>query len=199
MRLLIVEDDPDGRELLAELFKSHAWHVTAVPTTCAALTELRRGGFDVVVSDEDLEGQSGSSMLCQASAEGLLRSVGALMYTAESARLEVPAGVRVLRKPLGITILLDAVRALAGKSPRATSPGAAERPSKPGQLAVYATESPSSQRALRELERGLEAPRSSRHERCAADLDRRVRPRATDEGDARGSLLEVAPPSWQAR
>ncbi len=107
MRLLIVEDDPDGREMLAELFRLHAWDVTAVATTEDGLHALRSGQFQVVISDENLGGESGSTMLRVASAEGLLCRVGALMYTAEPSRLDVPGGVRVLRKPLGICALLD--------------------------------------------------------------------------------------------
>ena len=107
MRLLIVEDDLDGREMLADLFRMHDWVVTAVPSTRAGMTELRSGGFDVIISDENLHGQSGSGMLREASAEGLLTTVGALLYTAEPGQLEVPTGVRVLRKPLAITTLLD--------------------------------------------------------------------------------------------
>ena len=101
MRLLIVEDDPDGRELMAELFRLHDWSVTAVPTTVDALALLRRGGFDVVISDENLEGESGSKMLRAACREGLLASVGVVMYTAEDHKLDLPAGARVLHKPLG--------------------------------------------------------------------------------------------------
>ena len=111
MRLLIVEDDPDGREILADLFRMHAWDVTAVPTTEAAMNELRAGGFEVVMSDEDLEGSSGSSMLCGASEAGLLENVGVLMYTAAEGPLHVPAGARVLHKPLGVEKLVSAVTA----------------------------------------------------------------------------------------
>lgn len=106
MRLLIVEDDPDGRELMAELFRLHEWVVTAVPTIDDALDELRRGGFDVVISDENLEGESGSSMIRVASSEGLLSSVGVVMYTAEDHKLDLPDGTRVLHKPLGTGQLL---------------------------------------------------------------------------------------------
>lgn len=111
MRLLIVEDDRDGREMLTELFRMHAWQVTPVPTTAAAMVELRAGGFDVVISDENLEGASGSAMLREASKLGLLQNVGALMYTAAPGQLELPPGVRVLHKPMGITRLLDEVAA----------------------------------------------------------------------------------------
>ena len=113
MRLLIVEDDPDGREMLSEVFRIRDWTVTAVTTTRAALSELRGGRYDLVISDEDLEGESGSTMLCEASNEGLLRDVGALMYTAEPDRLEVPPGVRVFRKPLRIAALIHAATAMA--------------------------------------------------------------------------------------
>ena len=107
MRLLIVEDDQDGREMLTELFRMNAWQVTPVE----AMVELRAGGFDVVISDEDLAGASGSAMLREASEAGLLRDVGALMYTAEPGDLELPPGVRVLKKPLGIAQLVNEVTA----------------------------------------------------------------------------------------
>jgi DNA-binding response OmpR family regulator len=113
MRLLIIEDDADARESLADLFRMHDWVVTAVPTIPAGMRELRAGGIDVIISDEDLHGESGSRMLREASTEGLLISVGALMYTAEPSMLEVPRGVRVLQKPLAIAVLLDEAKAIA--------------------------------------------------------------------------------------
>jgi DNA-binding response OmpR family regulator len=107
MRLLIVEDDTDGREMLVELFRMHRWDVTPVDTTTAAMTELRKSRFDLVVTDENLSGRSGSSMLREAAAQGLLFDVAVMMYTAELGDLDVPSGVRVLRKPFGIKALLD--------------------------------------------------------------------------------------------
>jgi DNA-binding NtrC family response regulator len=108
--MLIVEDDTDGREILSELFRRHDWRVVAVATTDAALTELRERTFDLVISDEDLDGASGSAMLRTAAVEGLLADVCALMYTSQAEWLEVPDGVRVLHKPLAIGSLVDAVR-----------------------------------------------------------------------------------------
>ncbi len=113
MRLLIVEDDPDGRELLAEIFRLHDWVVTATATRREGLEEIRKSSFDVIISDEDLEGESGSSMLRQAESEGLLSGVGALLYTASMGTFEVPTGVRVLRKPLATRELLDEAAAIA--------------------------------------------------------------------------------------
>ena len=122
MRLLIVEDDQDGREMLTELFRMNAWQVTPVESTRAAMVELRAGGFDVVISDEDLAGASGSAMLREASEAGLLRDVGALMYTAEPGDLELPPGVRVLKKPLGIAQLVNEVTAALAEVPGSGEP-----------------------------------------------------------------------------
>lgn len=115
MRLLIVEDDPDGRELMAELFRLHDWVVTAVRTTHEGLDQLRTCGFDLVISDEDLEGESGSEMLCAASREGLLTSTGVVMYTAEEEKLEVPEGARILHKPAATDRLLSAAAEVAAE------------------------------------------------------------------------------------
>ena len=158
MRLLIVEDDADGREMLAELFRMHAWDVTAVTTTEAAMVELREGGFDVVISDEDLEGRSGSSMLREASAAGLLHDIGTIMYTAEPRGLDVPVGCRVLRKPLAIASLLEEANALLPE-PQAQAtrpPDSGKRVRQRVELTLYTTDSPSSQRAVRDLERVIE-------------------------------------------
>lgn len=151
MRLLIVEDDPDSREMLAQLFRMNDWEVMEVSTTDDAIAELRIGGVDVVISDEDLEGQSGSCMLRTASAEGLLRNVGALMYTAEPELLMVPAGVRVFRKPLGFSRLLDEAKAVA-----VAPPSSRRRARDPVELVLYVTSSPSSARALRTLQSVLQ-------------------------------------------
>lgn len=195
MRMLIVEDDQDSREMLAELFRLHDWTVTAVGTTREAMEELNRDGFDLVISDEDLVGESGSGMLRKAFADGLLSSgSGVMMYTAEPGKLDVPPGVRVLRKPLGFSQLLTYAERFApptstpstrsGRAPanddrvleRAAPPSSGARPvpsaasaagAREGdgvastkeprvELVLYVTDSPSSQRALANLERILE-------------------------------------------
>ncbi|MDB4941172.1 MAG: hypothetical protein JWP97_706 [Labilithrix sp.] len=127
MRLLIVEDDPDGRELMAELFRLHDWVVTAVPTTTEGLEQLRSARFDLIISDEDIEGHSGSRMLCEASREGLLGRTGVVMYTAEEETLEVPDGARVLQKPVPTRQLLSEAAEVAADVPpsSALSSGAA--------------------------------------------------------------------------
>lgn len=106
-KLLVVEDDPDGREVLSELFRIRGWEVTDVANVEGALQALRTDHFDVVISDENVDGRSGSEMLREAQRQGLLADVGALVYTADDHTVEVPSGVRVLLKPLGIDALVD--------------------------------------------------------------------------------------------
>ncbi|MEA2751505.1 MAG: hypothetical protein QOI41_5648 [Myxococcales bacterium] len=175
MRLLIVEDDQDGREMLTELFRMHAWDVMPVPGTAEAMVELRAGGFDVVISDENLAGASGSAMLREASEEGLLQDVGALMYTAEPGQLDVPLGVRVLKKPLGIARLLDEVTAAASAT---EAPGSGERvkakpkPRGPVELVLYVSDSAQSRRALRAMQHALDGMNLSRVKVIIRNIER---------------------------
>lgn len=98
-KILVVEDDQDTRDILVEFFTSHGYAVTAVATAEAGLEELKDESTDVVLSDNQLDGgRSGSWMLRRAYADGLLRRVAAVMYTADDPP-EVPLVVRVLRKP----------------------------------------------------------------------------------------------------
>jgi CheY-like chemotaxis protein len=111
-KILVVEDDPDTREILVEFFVAHGYEVTAVSTAEAGLEELQHSDTDVVVSDNQLDGgRTGSWMLRRAYEQGLLNKVGAVMYTADS-KPQVPRMVRVLRKPTALReIELTAERA----------------------------------------------------------------------------------------
>jgi DNA-binding response OmpR family regulator len=194
MRLLIVEDDPDGREMLAELFRMHDWSVECASTTEAALRELRTGGFDVVISDEDLQGNSGSCMLRSAAEEGLLHHVGVLMYTAasEPERLDLPEGARVLTKPLGIAQLLDEAMAAAPEAVRDSAvPSSHERRRSPSaahnvELVLYVTDSQSSRRTLENLQRVLQVT----HPEAVKVVVRNLAP---------GAPADVAPPVSSSR
>lgn len=101
-KILLVEDDPDTRDILAEFFAAHGYEVTAVATAEDGLEQLQHQSTDVVVSDNQLDGgRSGSWMLRRAFEQGLLEKVGAIMYTADS-EPRVPGTVRVLHKPTAL-------------------------------------------------------------------------------------------------
>jgi CheY-like chemotaxis protein len=50
-KLLIVEDDPDGRDALAEIFRLDGFAVGSAADGDAALAQLRSARFDVVIMD----------------------------------------------------------------------------------------------------------------------------------------------------
>lgn len=113
-KILVVEDDPDTREILVEFFAAHGYDVTAVSTAEAGLEKLENNEADIVVSDNNLDGgRTGSWMLQRAFEQGLLDKVAAVMYTADAAPPRVPRTVRVLRKPTALRELeLTAERAV---------------------------------------------------------------------------------------
>jgi DNA-binding NtrC family response regulator len=98
--ILIVEDDDDMRELLADHFARHGYAVTTVATAESGLERLATGAYGVVLSDNQLSGggESGAWMFRQADAAGLLSNVGALMYTGDR-KPDVPEHVGVVQKP----------------------------------------------------------------------------------------------------
>ncbi len=168
LHVLIVEDDDDTRDLLTQFFAGLRYDVTAVATAEEGLERLSTQTFDLVVSDNQLNGaHTGSWMLQEADSAGLLRDVGALMYTGDS-ELAVPPSVRVLTKPTGLDDLqraADEALANARRREMAVTQGELDqresRPSMssdwrcPVELTLYVTNSPSSLRAVRTLETAL--------------------------------------------
>jgi DNA-binding response OmpR family regulator len=160
-RILLVEDDDDTRQLLAVALAGERLQADQASSAEEALTLLRRHRYDLVLTDYDLPGRTGASMLREAASEGLLATTATVVITAHPQ----PEGVRraeVLRKPLDLAQFLWQVRRiLESVSPQ--PPSAAYRPSEgseyasaggsPVELVLYVTaESAASQRARRQLE-----------------------------------------------
>jgi signal transduction histidine kinase/ActR/RegA family two-component response regulator len=59
VRVLIVEDEPDSRDMLVDLFTSVGAHAVGVRTTAEALEQLEAFRPDVMVSDIELIGEDG--------------------------------------------------------------------------------------------------------------------------------------------
>ena len=127
-KILVVEDDPDTREILVEFFAAHGYEVTAVATAEAGLLELQGHTADLVLSDNQLAGgRTGSWMLDRAYREGLLENVAAVMYTADASPT-VPRTVRVLKKPTSLVAIEEtAERAIDSCRMRAAPPASPRR------------------------------------------------------------------------
>jgi CheY-like chemotaxis protein len=123
LRVLIVEDDNDGRELLERLLCDAGCVVTAAPSAGEALQALRAQPQELLVSDIGLPDQDGYSLLMeirQSSDLGMAR-IPAIALTAfarsEDRARALHAGFQAhLSKPVNVAELLATVTSFAGIS-----------------------------------------------------------------------------------
>jgi CheY-like chemotaxis protein len=111
-RLLLVDDEPDILETVAELVDATmpGVAVTPVPNGFAALEAMERGSFDAVLTDYKMPGMDGSVLIQRIRARW--PSTPALMFTAfmdGSTLAEIHArvpGLKIIPKPLDVEFLL---------------------------------------------------------------------------------------------
>jgi|SRR5688572_18282954 len=121
-QILIVEDDGEIANLMAELLELAGFSVVLASDAGFGLVALRTRQFAVVLSDNRMPGQTGVDMLFAARAEGLLDGVAALILSADEL-----SGLpwRALRKPILFEELLVEIhqaRTRARRVPPATAP-----------------------------------------------------------------------------
>ena len=111
MSVLIVEDDPDIANVMAELLAREGY-VTEVAATGEQAFEVIRSsaGALVMIADERLPGMSGSELV--RSVRAMLRPdlPAAIMSGMRRDRLDLPADVDFLGKPFDLEDLLQFVR-----------------------------------------------------------------------------------------
>jgi two-component system response regulator QseB len=107
-RILVVEDDDEMRQLLAEALGSEGYVVEEATTAEDGLAQLRRGQYDLVLTDYALPRRTGTWMLQRAVRSGLL-SVPAFIVTAHPRPPPLP-GVPVITKPFDLDRFLARVR-----------------------------------------------------------------------------------------
>jgi len=155
--ILIVEDDRDIVELLAELLTQEGYRVVTAANAAEGLAALRSQRFTLVLTDHRMPGQTGLAMLHEADGEGLLAGVQVLIVSAEVEGLR-DAPWRTLRKPVDFDVLLEEVhRAVVARVVHEVAPVDATGDGDVMlKLVLYVTAtSASSLRAQRNLERVL--------------------------------------------
>ncbi len=118
LRILLVEDEPDARELIAMVLQSSGAQVEAVDTAQGAFESLSTAAPDVLVSDIGLPLESGYDLIrkvrAMASDTKKLPAIALTAFAAENDRkLALSAGFQVhLAKPVEPGDLLNAIKAV---------------------------------------------------------------------------------------
>ncbi len=124
-RILIVDDEPNISGLVRfHLEKTQRFTVRVENRSARALSVAREFQPDIILLDVDMPGKDGGQVACEIEADPVLSVVPILFLTslisnAESgASVKVLAGQRFLAKPVGASVLVDAVDSvLAGQIP----------------------------------------------------------------------------------
>jgi CheY-like chemotaxis protein len=115
VRVLVVDDDADARELARRVLEDSGALVTAAAGVDEALEAVRKGGLDVIISDIGLPGRDGYEFISRLREQGCRVPVAALTAYArpEDRSRALRAGFRLyLVKPLESSALVQAVASL---------------------------------------------------------------------------------------
>jgi CheY-like chemotaxis protein len=170
--ILCVDDDEASRYLLERALTKAGFSVTSASSVREGLALLQRQRFRLVISDYRMRDGTGTWMLKQAAAGGLLEDTEVLLFTG-STELEGAAGLKVVAKEEGTENILAQVLELLGAPER---PGL--RPSPPPERAPVRIElvlytagaSPASLRALRQMKKLLAGYEASQVDFKVVDL-----------------------------
>lgn len=117
-RVLVVEDEPAGRELLIELLREDGFEVEAASDAETAWQRLADGGppIETVVLDWVLPGRTGLDLLRQIKADERFETIPVVFQTAKVERETMLEGIAAgayyfVPKPLDAQMLLSIVRA----------------------------------------------------------------------------------------
>jgi DNA-binding response OmpR family regulator len=121
--VLVADNDPGVRSLLAELARRQGYAVRTADDGEAACRELARGGIDVFVCDLDMPRLSGSQVLDWLAAQALQPAtvvVSGYLDARTTAALGRRPWVRAsLRKPFDVVAFVALLRGLAPGAPAA--------------------------------------------------------------------------------
>ncbi len=120
LRVLVVDDDADARELLTEVLASHGAQAQSATTVEEALRLLDRGGIDLVLSDIGMPGTDGYALArrMRTHPSDGVRAVPAVAVTAYASERDREAAIAAgyqahLPKPVDLDALRSIVRRLA--------------------------------------------------------------------------------------
>jgi CheY-like chemotaxis protein/nitrogen-specific signal transduction histidine kinase len=123
VRVLVVDDEADARDLLRAILEAHAAHVVDVGSAGEALHALQNGGFDVLIADIGMPDRDGY-WLIRAIRQGFEagRHISAIAATAYAGVRERDAAIEAgynwhVAKPVEADQLIALVATAADKAP----------------------------------------------------------------------------------
>ena len=120
IRILVVDDDPEMRVLLAEELKLEGWEVREAGDGAEAVLACRGTQFDVILMDKNMPGPSGLDLLpgfrrtCPGSRIIMMTAFGDVPSYVEAAE---KGAVDFLFKPFRIDDMKAAIRKALGLQP----------------------------------------------------------------------------------
>ncbi len=120
VRVLLVEDDEDNRELMAEVLAASGFEVVSAASGREALRSLSERPVDVIVTDVGMPGMGGLELA--AAAKAIAPTVPVVVVTGWAEREDIstaPGIDAVLVKPVDPDTLAQAVSDVARARPRA--------------------------------------------------------------------------------
>jgi CheY-like chemotaxis protein len=114
LRLLLVEDNADSAEILAELLVSRGHHVRIASTASDALACAAEESFDLVVSDLGLPDGSGYELMAMLRDRHALRGI-ALTGARITDAAATSGFVAYLTKPIAIRTLEETLETVAAR------------------------------------------------------------------------------------
>ena len=122
LRILVVEDDDDTRDLLKTILERCGSSVTALPSADEALREVQRTSYDLLVSDIGMSGENGYELIKKIRAlepeKGQIPAIALTAYAgAVDRQLALRAGFHThVAKPVQADELLTVIATLAGRA-----------------------------------------------------------------------------------
>ena len=106
---MLVEDDDDTRDLMALALRGAGFEVHPAASGREALDLLEAKPYDLLVTDYDMPGMTGTEMLQIAEQRGLVRAARSLIVTAHPSP-KGTEGFPVVRKPLDLARFVALLR-----------------------------------------------------------------------------------------
>jgi PAS domain S-box-containing protein len=121
--ILIIDDDPNARELLSRTFEADGYAVVTAQDGSEGLAMARKQKPSMITLDIQMPGMDGWSVLKELKADAELRDVPVIMVSIEQDQAKGYAlgAVESMAKPVDRTLLLDVVARHAGRSGTGTA------------------------------------------------------------------------------